>query len=114
MDEWLAELAPDERAEADRLAADLTRLGCATPLAGARSEIEFDLPQVARYRFLRGLEERLARSLPGVDAAGLVRVLAAHLDDDDPPAGLPSWALTEVDPSGAPTGRLLALTGEAS
>jgi hypothetical protein len=113
-DDWLAGLAPDERDEAHRLAAALARLGCSTPLAGARSEIEFDLPQVAGYRFVRGLEERVSRSLPGVDAATLVRVLLAHLADADPPPGLPSWTLTEVDPSGAPTGRLLTLTGEAS
>lgn len=131
VDEWLGGLDPGERPSARRLLAELTALGCPDPLVWAWLEFEFDLPQLARFRFLHGLAERVAavRTKPfpaaerlvnaGADpelVAALTRTVAEetvgtvlrHLSDADRADGQPSWVVVEVGASGRLTGRRLA------
>lgn len=131
---WLQQLPTDARERARWLLGALAQLGCDDPVGWARSEIEEDIPQLARYRFLRTLWPQLIDSwctritnLPAArrafeagashdDLTRLSRAVAYetvfgmlyHLADDDQSADeLPSWALTEISPAGNATGRLL-------
>lgn len=117
-----------------RLVAALQVMGCSDPEAWAQSEIDENIAQVARYRFLHQLWPRLIdgwsnglNNIPAArraladgakeqDLALLVRAVAYetvfdmlyYLDDDSlDAAGLPDWALMELDETGTPTGRLV-------
>jgi hypothetical protein len=133
-DRWLEQLSADARQHAQRLVSALQHLGCDDPAGWARSEIEENIPQLTKYRFLHKLWPRMINgwgdgigNLPaaqralqaGADPEDLTQLARAvaydtvfamlyHLDDDDPDAftdTLPSWALIEIDREGAPTGR---------
>lgn len=115
-----------------RLVTALQVMRCPDPESWAQSEIDENIPQVARYRFLHQLWPRLIDGWPNglnnipaarraladganeQDLALLVRAVAYetvfgmlyHLDDDSlDAAGLPHWALMELDESGKLTGR---------
>lgn len=110
------------------------QLGCDASEEWARSEIAQDIPQLARYRFLRTLWPQMIDSwqdgidnIPAAqrafatgasqgDLAQLARVVAyetvfamlCHLDaDEEATDQLPSWALAEITPTGEATGRHL-------
>jgi hypothetical protein len=112
----------------------LDELGCDDPDGWARSEIEENIPQLARYRFLHTLWPQLIdgwrngvinisaaqrAQQAGADRDDLTQLARAvayetvfamltHLADDQAAdGGLPSWALVETDPGGTPTGRHL-------
>lgn len=132
--DWLAQLPPDTAHRAQELLRTLTDVGCPDPAGWVRSEIDENIPQAARYRFLHQLWPRMIDvwhggigSIPaarraleaGADHEDLVRLARAvayetvfamlvYLDDDQPGASaeaLPSWWLGEVDPAGILTGR---------
>ena len=128
---WLRQLPDSDRRHAEGLLRELATLGCRDPYSWAGAEIEADIPQLARYRFLHDLWPRLIDAWPDAvtgheaarravragaspdDLGALARTVAyetvaamlVHLADEHPPADLPSWRLTEVDATGAPTGR---------
>ena len=52
-DEWLASLPEDERARAVALRARFAELGATDPQEWARTEVEEDVPQLARFLILR-------------------------------------------------------------
>ncbi|MEJ3652525.1 hypothetical protein WEH80_06025 [Actinomycetes bacterium KLBMP 9759] len=131
---WLQQLPADTQEHARRLLDALARLGCHDPEVWARSEIQEDIPQLARYRFLKSLWPDLiddwqagAAQLPaaqrallaGADEHDLTQlaravayetVFAMLLHIGDGPSDderLPGWAVSEIDPDGEPTGRLL-------
>ena len=131
---WLRQLPTDVRDRARSLLDALDQLGCDDPDGRARSEIEEDIPQLARYRLLRTLWPQMIdewrngiTNIPAArraleagagqhDLTQLARAVAyetvfamlCHLADDDQRTDeLPSWALSEISPAGEPTGRRL-------
>ena len=115
------------------------QLGCDDADRWARSEIEDDIPQLARYRFVSTLWPQMIDSwhdgMPHIPAAQ--RALDAGVSEDDltllaravayetvflmlhhlgaehdAADELPSWALAELTPAGAATGRHLAALHE--
>jgi hypothetical protein len=134
--DWLTELPPDTARRAEELRRRLSLTGCADPEGWVQSEVGENIPQAARYRFLHRLWPRMIDSwgdgidnLPaaqralraGADRDDLVRLaravayetvfdLLVYLDHDQPDdaaRALPSWWLSELDPAGNPTGRLV-------
>lgn len=130
----LQQLPTDVRDRARSLLDVLDQLGCDDPDGWARSEIEADIPQLARYCFLRPVWPQMIdgwrngitdipaarRALDaGADPHDLTQLargvayetvfaVLCHLADEDRDTDrLPSWALTETSPSGEPTGRRL-------
>ncbi|AVT34191.1 hypothetical protein C6361_05355 [Plantactinospora sp. BC1] len=112
----------------------MEELGCADPHGWTRSEIEENLPQLARYRFLRTLWPRMIdgwhdgiTNIPAArraldagasrpDLTQLARAVAyetvfamlQHLGDDErATAEVPSWTLAEISRTGHITGRQL-------
>lgn len=134
-DQWMTALPADRAAQAAALLQLMQDANCPDPHSWVRSEIDEEIPQAARYRFLRTLWPDMidswrnietcdaARPLleQGVDRDQLVRVarevayetvfaMLYHLgddktDDDDPVSRLPMWRLVEVDAAGRDTGR---------
>jgi hypothetical protein len=131
---WLQQFPADTRQRAQRLLHALNELGCDDPEGWARSEVEENIPQLARYQFLHTLWPQMIDSwrdgitnIPAAqraqragasrdDLTQLAQAVAyetvfamlSHLADDDQATdSLPSWTLTETDPAGTPTGRSL-------
>jgi hypothetical protein len=131
---WLQQLPADAGNRARQLILEFQQLGCDQPELWARSEIEEDIPQLARHRFLRTLWPQMIDSwrdgmahIPAAkraleagasqeDLTVLARAIAYetaflmlyHLDaDHDATDQLPSWGLAELSPTGEPTGRRL-------
>ncbi|WP_199853835.1 hypothetical protein [Plantactinospora sp. BB1] len=122
---WLQRLPAEVRTQARQLAAVLEELGCADPHGWTRSEIEENLPQLARYRFLRTLWPQMIDSwhdgaldagASQPDLTQLARAVAyetvfamfQHLGDDErATAEVPSWTLAEISRTGHITGRQL-------
>jgi hypothetical protein len=128
---WLRQMPADDQQRAQKIVTALQELGCDEPRAWARTEISENIPQLARYRFLRSLWPEMIDSwrsgidnIPAArraigsgadphDVAQLARAVAYatvfamldHLADDEPDEGMPTWVLTEVDPAGYLTGR---------
>lgn len=130
----MQQLPTGARERARQLLGAFSQLGCDDPEGWARSEIGEDIPQLARYRFLRTLWPQVIDSwhdgianVPAArraleagasqgDLAQLARAVAYetvfamlyHLAADEEATGqLPSWALAEIAPTGEPTGRHL-------
>ncbi|MET8835100.1 hypothetical protein ABZV78_14455 [Micromonospora sp. NPDC004540] len=131
---WLQQLPADAREHARRLLGAFNHLECDDPEGWTRSEIEEDIPQLARYRFLRPLWPQMIDSwhdgmanIPAArraveagasqgDLTQLARAVAYetvfamlyHLGADEEASDqLPSWALAEITPTGEATGRHL-------
>jgi hypothetical protein len=130
---WLEQLPVDDRQRAHHILNALRELGCDDPQGWAESEVRENIPQLARYRFLRPIwPEMIVCWRDGItaapaarraidagaspdDLAQLARAVAyetvfailTHLADDQVAEGLPTWTLTEVNPADQPTGRPL-------
>jgi len=132
-DEWLAGLGGAAAARAEALRVAFIDLGAPDPESWARSEIDEDIPQLARLAFLRAvwrqIEEwreidtvpALTGKVSGEVVALAVRVAtqaAFHtalgvigvIDDEEDVAtpAAPGWRLVECDAEGRPTGRVLS------
>jgi hypothetical protein len=111
----------------------------APQVLAAPSELSENIPQLARYRFLHSLWPQMIDSwrdegvidIPAArraidsgaspdDVAQIARAVAyetvfamlAHLAGQESAEDLPTWALTEVDAAGRPTGRHLDMLHE--
>jgi hypothetical protein len=104
MPPWLAELAPNQRAAAQRLADELKGLGIDEPETLVADDLLSDEPLIAQAILLRRLRERLHS---GQDAEAVLDVLRD--EGFRPGAGRPpfGWRLVEVDRQGKPTERRL-------
>ena len=59
--EWLESLDTQERTKADRMVALLARFGADDPVSWVRSEMQENIPQVAKFLFLHEIRSRLVR-----------------------------------------------------
>lgn len=132
-DEWRDGLPPEDKRRVDILTDQLRAAGAAEPESWAQSEISENIPQAARFAFLRAVWRNLERwrdpqsvdrfagerqidpefretfrelvAMAAFEATLDVIMVIDNGEDVDGTAGLPGWLLVETDSDLASTGR---------